>query len=77
MKANVGSADRTIRLILALTLIALFYTGILKGIIGILALIVALLLTFTSLMSFCPLYKLFNITTIFHKKRNKGNAKNQ
>jgi len=76
MKANVGSADRTIRLILALTLIVLFYTGIINGIVGILALIVALLLTFTSLTSFCPIYKLFNITTIFHKKNRNENAKN-
>ena len=71
IKANVGTADRAIRLIVALTLIVLFYTGLLSGIAGIIGLIVALLLTVTSLLSFCPIYRLFKLNSVFTKKNHK------
>ena len=70
IKANVGTADRTIRLLLALTLIVLVYTGIVRGIAGIIGLVVALLLTVTSLLSFCPVYKLLKMSSIFQKKQS-------
>ena len=70
IKDNVGTADCEIRLIVALTLIVLFYTGLLSGIAGIIGLIVALLLTVTSLLSFCPVYRLFKLNSVFHKKKS-------
>lgn len=69
MKANVGSLDKVIRLLVAITLIILFYAGVLKGILGISGLILALLLTLTSLLSYCPLYSLFNISTKSNTKK--------
>jgi len=69
MKANIGSLDKLIRLGLAIVLIALFYMEVFSQTIGFLALIVALLLTVTSLINFCPLYPIFKIDT--SKKKEK------
>ena len=63
MKKNMGSFDKLIRLAAAIVLIILFYSGVITGTIGIIALVVALVLTVTSLISFCPLYTLFGIRT--------------
>lgn len=69
MKANIGSADKLIRLILAIALILLFYFEVLSDTWGIIALIGALVLTVTSLINFCPFYPLFRINTA--KKKDK------
>ena len=71
MKANIGSADKLVRLGLAIVLIALFYLEILKDTLGIIALLVALLLTVTSLINFCPLYPIFKINTAIKKVKEK------
>jgi len=63
MKANIGSSDKLIRLGLAIVLIVLFYLEIITGTLGMIALIVAFLLTLTSLVNFCPLYSIFKINT--------------
>ncbi len=63
MKKNLGSADKLIRLALAIVLIILFYKEILSGTIGLVALGVAFILTLTSLVSFCPLYAMLGLRT--------------
>jgi len=63
MKANMGSGDKLVRLLLAIVLILLFYFEVLTGTAGIVALIAALVLTVTSLINFCPLYPVFKINT--------------
>ncbi|MFZ4582392.1 MAG: YgaP family membrane protein [Paludibacter sp.] len=68
MKANMGSADKLIRLLLAIVLILLFYFEVLTDTLGIVALIVALLLTVTSLINFCPLYPVLRINTAKKKE---------
>jgi len=69
MKKNMGSYDKLIRLAVAIVLIALYYTGVLTGTLGIIALVVALVLTITSLISFCPIYGLFGMNSC--KKEQK------
>lgn len=69
MKKNMGSYDKLIRLIVAIALIVLYYKEVLTGTLGIIALVLALLLTVTSLVGFCPLYTLFGINTC--KKEEK------
>jgi hypothetical protein len=58
-----GSNDKLIRLGAAIVLIILFYKEVITGTLGIIALVVALILTITSLIGFCPLYALFGIKT--------------
>jgi hypothetical protein len=68
MKANIGSSDKLVRLALAIVLILLFYKEIVTGTLGVVALILALVLTITSLINFCPLYTLFKINTAKKKE---------
>jgi hypothetical protein len=63
MTKNMGSADRTIRLIVAAAAAILYFTGTLTGTIGIVALVVAAICTLTSVISFCPLYALVGAST--------------
>ncbi|MFH1118574.1 MAG: DUF2892 domain-containing protein [Bacteroidota bacterium] len=69
MKKNMGSADRIIRLAIAVLIAVLFFTGIINGTAGIVLLIVALVFALTSLISFCPLYPLIGMNT--GKKQGK------
>jgi len=69
MKKNMGSYDKLIRLVVAIVLIVLYYKEILPHPLGIIALALALVLTVTSLIGFCPLYTLFGINTC--KKEEK------
>jgi len=63
MKKNMGSADKIIRIILALVLAILSYTGVLGDTLGIIALVLAAVFVLTSLVSFCPLYAIFGMST--------------
>ena len=57
MKANVGSADKIIRIILGVAIIAAgFMYGSWLGAIGVIPIL-------TAFMSFCPLYSIFGINT--------------
>lgn len=63
MKANMGSADRIIRLIIAVVVGVLYYMGIIEGTLGIILLVAAAVFLLTSLVSFCPLYTIFSMNT--------------
>ena len=63
MNKNMGTADRAIRLILAVIVGALFYTGVISGTLGIVLLVLAGVFILTSLVSFCPLYTIFGLRT--------------
>ena len=58
-----GSTDKLIRLALAIVLIVLYWRHVVTETLGIIALVVALIFTITSLLSFCPIYAIFGIKT--------------
>lgn len=68
MKANMGTTDRVIRILLAAVLATLFFTETISGTIGIVLLVLAIVFTLTSFVSFCPLYVPFGISTCTNKK---------
>jgi len=68
MKANMGSADRVIRLLLAAVFATLFFTETVSGTWGIVLMTLAVVFTLTSFVSFCPLYAPFGINTCSTKK---------
>lgn len=70
MKANMGSADRIIRVIIAVILGTLYFTGIIPGTLGIVIFLLAIVFVITSLINFCPLYVLFKLNTLGKKKTN-------
>ena len=68
MRKNVGSIDKLVRLLIAIALIVLFYLEIITGTLGIIALVLALVLSITSLVSFCPIYALFGLSSCEKEK---------
>lgn len=63
MKKNMGKADRIIRIVLAIGILALYLNGTIAGTLGIVLLILAGVFVMTSFISFCPLYAPFGINT--------------
>lgn len=63
MKKNMSSADRIIRLIISAILVTLYFTNTVTGTLGIILLVLAGVFTLTSIISFCPLYTIFGIST--------------
>jgi hypothetical protein len=69
MKKNMGTVDRIIRIILAIVVAVLYFTGQITGIAAIILGILALIFVVTSAIGFCPLYVPFKLSTI--KKEGK------
>jgi hypothetical protein len=63
MKKNMGSTDKIIRFILAAIFVILYFTGTVSGTLGIVLLVLAAVFVLTSLISFCPLYAPFGLST--------------
>lgn len=68
MKKNMGSADRIIRILLAVVFAVLFFTNTVTGTFGIVLLVLAGVFLLTSFVSFCPLYTLVGLNTCPAKK---------
>ncbi len=63
MKKNMGSTDKIVRIILAVVFAALYFTGTVSGTFGLVLLILGAVFLLTSVVSFCPLYAPFGIST--------------
>jgi hypothetical protein len=63
MKSNMGSTDKMVRIIVAIVIAILFFTNVISGTLGIILLILAAVFVLTSLISFCPLYFPFGLST--------------
>jgi len=63
MKKNMGNIDRTVRFIIAAVIAVLFFTNVITGTLGIVLLVLAGVFVLTSLISFCPLYAPFGLST--------------
>lgn len=64
-----SSADRIIRVILAAIVVLLYYSNVISGITAILLLVLAAVFVLTSMISVCPLYLPFGLSTL-RKKLN-------
>jgi hypothetical protein len=63
MTRNMGSLDRTLRIVVAVILIVLAATGTISGTWAIVAYLVAAIFILTSLVKICPAYLPFGINT--------------
>lgn len=63
MKKNMGTIDKVIRILVAVVFVVLFFTKVITGTLGIVLLVLAAVFVLTSLISFCPLYWPFGIST--------------
>jgi hypothetical protein len=69
MNPNMGTADRVIRILVAIVIVALYFTNQISGTIAIVLLVIAGAFILTSFLNFCPLYLPFGIST--RKKEGK------
>ena len=63
MKKNMGSTDRIVRIIAAVIMAILYFSGTVTGTLGIVLLVLAGVFLLTSFVSFCPLYAPFGLST--------------
>ena len=63
MKKNMGLIDKVIRILIAIVLVALYFTNVITGTLAIILLIFAGVFVLTSLIGFCPLYLPFGLNT--------------
>ncbi len=63
MKKNMGTIDRVLRVVIALTVGVLYFTGLISGTVALILGILAVIFILTSLVSTCPLYLPFGLST--------------
>jgi hypothetical protein len=68
MKSNMGSADKAIRIVLAIVFAGLYITKLVEGTVGLALLVLGGVFLLTSVISFCPLYTLLGMNTSEKKK---------
>jgi len=63
MQKNMGTIDRTIRIIIAAIIAVLYFTGQISGTLAVVLGIVAIAFVATGLIGWCPAYLPFHIST--------------
>jgi len=63
MKRNMGNTDKGIRIIAAIAIALLYYFNVIEGTLAYVLMAVGIIFLLTSLINFCPLYKVFGINT--------------
>jgi small-conductance mechanosensitive channel len=63
VKKNIGTVDRSIRVLLALIVAVLYYTNQISGAAAIILGLFAVIFLLTSFMAFCPMYVPFKFST--------------
>jgi hypothetical protein len=71
MKKNLGSTDRLLRVVIAAVIATLYLTNVISGTLGLVLLVLAGIFVATSLISFCPIYALFGMSTCSVKQTAK------
>ncbi len=63
MKQNMSNPDHGIRALIVITLVVIFFSGVLPGVWAIIDLAAAIILFSTIVLGFCPIYKVLGIST--------------
>jgi uncharacterized membrane protein len=63
MKKNMGTIDKVIRILVAVVVVVLYLTHVISGVLAIVLLALSAIFVVTSLLSFCPLYLPFGLST--------------
>ncbi len=63
MNKNMSNADRAIRLAVVVVIAILYYTGVVSGTLAIILGVVAVAFVLTSLIGWCPLYRIVGLST--------------
>ncbi len=71
MKKNMGTADRIVRILVAVLVSVLYFTDVISGTLGVVLLVVGVIFLLTSFVSFCPIYAPFGLSTCKVKEEDK------
>lgn len=63
MKRNMGTVDKVIRILVAVVVVILYFTHVISGVLALVLLVLSAIFVVTSLLSFCPLYLPFGLST--------------
>jgi hypothetical protein len=63
MTANMGTADRAVRTVVALMIAALYFTGTIGGIVALVLGVIAVVFLVTSVVGWCPMYGPLGLST--------------
>jgi len=63
MKKNMGTVDKVIRILVAVVVVILYFTHVISGVLALVLLVLSAIFVVTSLLSFCPLYLPFGLST--------------
>lgn len=63
MKKNMGTIDKSVRILIAAVVVLLFFTNVITGTLAYVLLALAAVFVLTSFLSFCPLYLPFGLST--------------
>lgn len=63
MTKNMGSTDKMLRIAIALVIALLYWQNIISGTLALVLIAVSVVFLLTSTLSFCPVYKVFGIST--------------
>jgi hypothetical protein len=63
MKKNVGTIDKTIRILVAVVVVVLYFTHVITGTLAVILLALAAIFVVTSLLSLCPIWLALGIST--------------
>ena len=74
MTKNVGTVDRTLRVIVALVIAALYFAGTINGTVAIVLGVVAVLMVVTGFAAWCPAYLPFGLSTCARKAETAAKA---
>jgi hypothetical protein len=66
VQSNLGATDRVVRVFLGVAIIGLLFAGVIPfaGLIGIIPMLVVIYLLLSGDIGFCPIYRLFHISTL-------------
>jgi len=63
MKKNMGGLDRIVRILAAIVIGILYFTGVIQSTLGYVLLGLSAIFVLTSFVSFCPLYSIVGLNT--------------
>ena len=63
MKRNLSNVDRIVRVVVAALFAYLYFAGIVTGGLGIVLVVLGAVFVLTSVVSFCPIYAMFKLST--------------
>ncbi len=69
MKKNIGTIDKTLRILVAILIAALYFTGQISGTAALVLGILAVVFAITAFINFCPIWAALGINTLGRKKK--------